>query len=60
MDLKLILIGIAATALGGFISWRLRKSNYNKELGPGCAMAFGLLLALIGLISFALGFLLKS
>ena len=58
MDWKLLLIGIAMIAVGGLIIWRFRKSNLTKEIGPGCLMAFGLLLVGIGLLStvFSFGF----
>jgi hypothetical protein len=58
MDLKLLLIALAMVAVGGFILWRFRKSNFKEKIGPGCLMAFGLLLVGIGLLSalFSIGF----
>ena len=51
MDWKLLLIGLALTAVGGLIVWRFRKSPFNKELPAGCVMSFGVLLVAVGLLS---------
>jgi hypothetical protein len=49
MDWKMLLISLAMMAAGGLLAWRFRKSKYGSEPGPGCAMAFALLLLLTGL-----------
>ena len=46
MDWKLLLGGALMAVLGGLIVFRFRKSNYNRELGPGCLMAIGMLMLL--------------
>jgi hypothetical protein len=57
MDWKLLLIGLAMTLVGGFIIWRFRQSNFNKELTPGCFMALGILLAGTGVLAAIFGLL---
>ena len=57
MDWKLLLIGLVMTLVGGFIIWRFRKSSFNKDLAPGCAMALGILLAGTGLLTAVFGLL---
>ena len=57
MDWKLLLIGAVLTLVGGFIIWRLRNSQFYKELPAGCAMSFGVLLLAIGLLSVFFGLL---
>lgn len=57
MDWKLLLIGAVMMLGGGFLAWRFRASNYRTQTGPGCAMAFALLMLLTGVLTFALGFL---
>jgi hypothetical protein len=59
MDWKLLLGGAAMAVLGGFIVFRFRKSNYNRELGAGCVMALGLLLLLTGLLAAGISFLMR-
>lgn len=60
MDWKMILIGLAMVIAGGFLSWRLRKTKFGTETGPGCLMAFALLLLLTGVIAAVIGFLFKT
>jgi hypothetical protein len=57
MDWKLLLIGAVLTLVGGLIIWRLRNSQFNKELPAGCAMSFGVLLVAVGLLSVLFGLL---
>lgn len=59
MDWKLLLIGALMAVLGGFIVFRFRKSNFNRELGPGCLMAAGMLMLGIGILSAIMSFLIK-
>jgi len=59
MDWKLLLIGAAMAVLGFFIVFRFRKSNFNRELGPGCVMAVGVLLLLIGVLATVMSFLVR-
>lgn len=59
MDWKMILIGAAMLIAGGFLAWRLRKTKFSTEMGPGCVMAFALLLMLTGVIAAVIGFLFK-
>mgnify|MGYP001496593098 FL=1 len=59
MDWKLLLIGTLMAVVGALIVFRFRKSNFNRELGPGCLVASGLLLLLTGVLSAVLSFLVK-
>ncbi|OYW42291.1 MAG: hypothetical protein B7Z38_05505 [Rhodobacterales bacterium 12-64-8] len=59
MDWKMILIGLAMMVAGGFLAWRLRKTKFGAEMGPGCAMAFALLMLLTGVLAVFVGFLVK-
>ena len=59
MDWKLLLIGALMAVVGVLIVFRFRKSNFNRELGPGCLVAGGLLLLLTGVLSAVLSFLVK-
>ncbi len=59
MDWKLLLIGTVMAVLGFFIVFRFRKSNFNRELGPGCVMAVGVLLLLIGVLATVMSFLVR-
>jgi len=54
-----LLIGAAMAVLGFFIVFRFRKSNFNRELGPGCVMAVGVLLLLIGVLATVMSFLVR-
>ena len=56
MDWKLLLGGALMAMLGGFIVFRFRKSNYNRELGAGCLMAFGMLMLLTGILASGISF----
>jgi len=60
MDWKMILIGAAMLIAGGFLAWRLRKSKFSTETGPGCMMAFALLLLLTGVLAAIVGFVFKA
>jgi hypothetical protein len=60
MDWKMILIGLAMAIAGGFLSWRLRKTKFSTDLGPGCLMAFALLLLLTGVIAAVIGITFKA
>jgi hypothetical protein len=60
MDWKLLLIGAVMLVAGGFLAWRFRASKYGTELGPGCAMAFALILMLTGILSMGVGLLFKT
>lgn len=60
MDWKMILIGLAMVIAGGFLSWRLRKTKFSTEMGPGCLMAFSLLLLLTGVIAAVIGLMFKT
>jgi len=53
----MILIGLAMVAAGGFLAWRLRGTSFLAQAGPGCMMAFALLLMLTGVLTSAIGFL---
>lgn len=55
VDWKLLLIGAVMTAVGGIVSWRLRKTQFNTEISAGCGMAFGLLLAGTGFLTMLFG-----
>lgn len=59
MDWKLLLGGALMAVLGGLIVFRFRKSNYNRELGPGCLMAIGMLMLLTGLLAAAISFVMR-
>lgn len=48
MDWKMLLIGAVMLVAGGFLAWRFRNSKFGSEPGPGCAMAFALILLLTG------------
>lgn len=56
MDWKMIAIGAAMLVAGGFLAWRLRKSKFSTEAGPGCIMSFALLLLLTGVLTTIVGF----
>lgn len=60
MDWKLLLIGVVMLIAGGLLAWRFRKSKYGSEVGPGCVMAFALILLLTGLLTIGLGFAFKA
>jgi hypothetical protein len=60
VDWKLLLIGALMTVAGGFIIFRFRRTNYSRETGPGCIMAFGMLLLLTGILSVGISFLLRG
>lgn len=60
MDWKMIAIGLAMLVAGGFLAWRLRKSKFGSEAGPGCIMAFALLLLLTGVLAVIVGLVFKS
>lgn len=60
MDWKMIAIGLAMLVAGGFLAWRLRKSKFSTEAGPGCIMAFALLLLLTGVLAVIVGLVFKS
>jgi LPXTG-motif cell wall-anchored protein len=57
MNVALVLIGLAMTAVGGFMAWRFRQSDYINRFGPGAAMALGLFLLLTGVCTTAFGLL---
>ena len=57
MDWKLLLMGALMAVLGGFIVFRFRKSNFNRQLGAACFMTGGILLLMIGVIASAMSFL---
>ena len=57
MDWKLLLGGALMAVLGGFIVFRFRKSKYNRELGAGCLMAFGMLMLLTGVLASGISFI---
>ncbi len=59
MDWKLLLIGGVMLVAGGLLAWRFRSSPYRTESGPGCAMAFALLLLLTGLLTMGVGLIFK-
>ncbi len=59
MDLKMILIGLAMMLAGGFLAWRLRKTKFSVDMGPGCAMAFALLLLVTGVLAAIVGLVFK-
>lgn len=55
MDWKLLVIGAVMLVAGGFLAWRFRQSKFGSEPGPGCAMAFALLLMLTGVMTLVVG-----
>ena len=57
MDWKLAVIGLLLVVIGGFVVWRSRKSNFNKDLGAGCVMAFGVFALGIGVLCVIFSFL---
>ena len=59
MDWKMLLISAAMLVAGGFLAWRFRHSKYGSEPGPGCAMAFALLLLLTGLMTLLVALLFR-
>jgi hypothetical protein len=59
MDWKLLLGGALMAVLGGFIVFRFRKSNYNRELGAGCLMTAGMLMLLTGILASGISFMLR-
>lgn len=59
MDWKLLLIGTAMTVLGCFVMFRFRRSNFRKETGPGCLMAFAMLLTLTGILTVGISFVMR-
>ena len=59
MDWKLLLGGALMAVLGGFIVFRFRKSNYNRELGAGCLMASGMLMLLTGVLASGISFMMR-
>ena len=59
MDWKLLLGGALMAVLGGFIVFRFRKSNYTRELGAGCLMAFGMLMLLTGILASGISFIMR-
>jgi hypothetical protein len=60
MDWKLLLIGALMTVAGGFIIFRFRRTNYSRETGPGCIMASGMVLVMIGILAAGISFLLRG
>jgi hypothetical protein len=60
MDWKLLLIGTGMTLLGGFLMFRFRRSNFRKDTGPGCLMAFSILLLLTGMLTVGLSFMMRG
>lgn len=59
MDWKLLLIAIVMIVLGGLLAWRFRASKFGSETGPGCAMAFALLLLMTGLATLVVGLIFR-
>lgn len=55
MDWKLLLISAVMLVAGGLLAWRYRGSKFGSEPGPGCAMAFALLLMLTGAMALIVG-----
>lgn len=60
MDWKLLLIGAVMLVAGGFLAWRFRQSKFGSEPGPGCAMAFALLLMMTGVMTLVVGLATKG
>lgn len=60
MDWKLLVIGAVMLVAGGFLAWRFRQSKFGSEPGPGCAMAFALLLMLTGVMTLVVGLATKG
>ena len=44
---------------GGFLMFRFRRTNYSKETGPGCIMAFAILLTMTGLLAALFSFIVR-
>lgn len=59
MDWKLLLIAGLLIVAGGFIIWRFRGSKFKTETGPGCLMAFGVLLLSTGILAIPFSFWMK-
>lgn len=59
MDWKLLLIGVAMLVAGGFLAFRFRNSKFGSESGPGCAMAFALLLLMTGVATIVVGIMFR-
>jgi len=55
MDWKLVLIGAVMLVAGGLLAFRFRQSKFGSEPGPGCAMAFALLLLMTGVMTLVVG-----
>ena len=60
MDWKLLVGGAVLTVLGGFIVFRFRKSNFNRELGARCLMSTGAIMLMTGVIAAGLSFMLRG
>lgn len=60
MDWKLLVGGAVLAVLGGFIVFRFRKSNFNRELGAGCLMSTGAIMLMTGVIAAGLSFMLRG
>ncbi len=60
MDWKLLVIGAVMLVAGGFLAWRFRQSKFGSEPGPGCAMAFALLLMLTGVMTLVVGLVFRT
>lgn len=59
MDWKMLLISAAMLVAGGLLAWRYRGSKFGSEAGPGCAMAFALLLLLTGAMTLIVALLFR-
>jgi hypothetical protein len=55
VDWKMLLIGAVMLVAGVALAWRFRKSKFGSEPGPGCAMAFALLLLMTGAMTIVVG-----
>jgi len=51
----MLLIGAVMLVAGIALAWRFRKSKFGSEPGPGCAMAFALLLLMTGAMTIVVG-----
>jgi hypothetical protein len=60
MDWKMLLIGAVMLVAGGLLAFRFRQSKFGSEPGPGCAMAFALLLMLTGAMTLVVGVVFKG
>jgi hypothetical protein len=60
MDWKLLLIGLVMTVAGGFVMWRFRNAGKSKDVGPGCAMSFAIILTLTGVLALVVGVLTRG